>query len=1492
MPKSDLDARFAQGDALLQQIRDGQLERLKRVGDLWEEQLKDWNDLAKAEESVRREYRGRYLFELLQNANDAIVDAYLASDKRALDSGLNKVRLELTPASLLIANCGLPFAENNIRALCRLHQTTKSASKQIGHKGIGFKSVLEVTDAPEVYSDRYAFGFDRKEFTAKARQVVGSNNLTESQLPILRAPFARRLSRLNPAERERIEHLLIDDEFATVIRLPFKTDKLHVDVEERLRAEIGPQLLLFLEFIQLLEVCYPSGEEVAYWRDDPEKAAGLKASTHKDILLWSDKGGKAHVVSHWLVLNPKELRVTNRSLVKDLGEAWEEVQSVKCTVAFPLTADGKFLQTDLPHQAFQVYFPTQESSGVRFLVNADFYIEAARKDIRRNPLNDWLIQELAFHVASTGVDVLRARFPSSPSIVDMLAPAQQPDRELGGYFFDQYVSALGGSEFVPISGGQYKTPADIRFPPIGADPKGFREFFPAGRLRGQANWAFPLLDVEVQELERNTAGHPFLLKQELGTRQLDVGDIVAALQNGPIYPNVNRGEFLRFLAHWWDASPLAEKGKLEQALAECRIIPTTDGWQIPTRNIFQANLREGKELSLPKGFGIVLVPLEVYGDERSYDGVPANFLKALGVDSYEARSLLRVIFPKLTSPDEIQALTEHSPESIFAAYTFLKQYYENERRFGEFKDELSRVQVPAFRAKDPNGRVWKSAGEVYFSSYWTASEDLEAIYGQFEDVYFLGPTSEWDELEEQEQKQSWYGFWAWLGVNHKPRLIAASLDYAWGQARSIHPFRDRAFWLQYLDRYRDKFVCPTLGKGHGQSRRIGQTWALQHFEELASAGDINLLARLFGLLGLYWENYRPFLKTELRCERAPRGCQTESIPSYLAYCLSEVEWLPGLRWGKLAAQPFRGSDIWLLGEDVGSEVRQMLPSLPDEFSSEKYRSIRLDLLKTEVEFRDYLGMLQRLPDLCPLAPADLSEDALKAWQDAVRAVFNWLGEALNNSLIRKGDENRPELPSNLRVFAYEDSIPAYIEVGSPILVYPDDPFLAREWSNELYYLKIDKSWNSLREWLGVPRLTEKVSTTIDILIELPEESDAIRRQYREALPYFMALVFEQQNSRFTRVLGRLRRLDLHAVDQLTLVQQFMDADPAMPAKRFSESAYLRPRDEPNPRGGGTARAGDLFVSRSEVNNPDILGAHIANYIEIDRLDDAFVVLYGRQDHFARMRYLHSRGVSDDLVAKAVSELQKDSDGGSVSTDYDDLIQSLLKKELLPGGLPEPKQEPIDPPAPPNPPAEKPAEPVTPPISEAEELPPLDLTGAINVETYSPSVNSASPQDDNKGRKPKGGGGGNGYSPISEEKRLLLGKRGEEWAYSCERQRLVALGLNPDTLEREGQLEWVARRDKFANHDIRSVEVSNGLRKTIYIEVKSTTKQDRSIVWTRSEYKLAREKRSDYWLYWVAKVDSARPNLPLRFQDPIELLHQGRLQVDFRQLDLRLPDETE
>ncbi len=61
MAKSALDSRFEKGDVLINQIRDDQLERLRRVGDLWGSQMAARQDLGRGGGFVRGRDRGRGL---------------------------------------------------------------------------------------------------------------------------------------------------------------------------------------------------------------------------------------------------------------------------------------------------------------------------------------------------------------------------------------------------------------------------------------------------------------------------------------------------------------------------------------------------------------------------------------------------------------------------------------------------------------------------------------------------------------------------------------------------------------------------------------------------------------------------------------------------------------------------------------------------------------------------------------------------------------------------------------------------------------------------------------------------------------------------------------------------------------------------------------------------------------------------------------------------------------------------------------------------------------------------------------------------------------------------------------------------------------------------------------------------------------------------------------------------------------------------------------
>ena len=68
---------------------------------------------------------------------------------------------------LMIANSGRPFRREDFSGICQLAQSPKDPNKSVGNKGLGFRSVLELTTRPEVWSTApadddiaFTFGFD------------------------------------------------------------------------------------------------------------------------------------------------------------------------------------------------------------------------------------------------------------------------------------------------------------------------------------------------------------------------------------------------------------------------------------------------------------------------------------------------------------------------------------------------------------------------------------------------------------------------------------------------------------------------------------------------------------------------------------------------------------------------------------------------------------------------------------------------------------------------------------------------------------------------------------------------------------------------------------------------------------------------------------------------------------------------------------------------------------------------------------------------------------------------------------------------------------------------------------------------------------------------------------------------------------------------------------------------------------------------------------
>ena len=92
-----------------------------------------------------------FILEMIQNAEDSGLGLNTEGE---FEININEKRVK-------IIHNGKPFDEKDVNALCRIGSSKKPEQGTLGYLGIGFKSVLKVTDCPEIYSNGFQFKFDR-----------------------------------------------------------------------------------------------------------------------------------------------------------------------------------------------------------------------------------------------------------------------------------------------------------------------------------------------------------------------------------------------------------------------------------------------------------------------------------------------------------------------------------------------------------------------------------------------------------------------------------------------------------------------------------------------------------------------------------------------------------------------------------------------------------------------------------------------------------------------------------------------------------------------------------------------------------------------------------------------------------------------------------------------------------------------------------------------------------------------------------------------------------------------------------------------------------------------------------------------------------------------------------------------------------------------------------------------------------------------------------
>ncbi|MGA6167996.1 sacsin N-terminal ATP-binding-like domain-containing protein [Amycolatopsis magusensis] len=342
-------------------------------------------------------YGDRQLFELVQNAADEL---------REPDHSGGRIHVLLTRDHLYCANEGNPITAEGADTILRMGVSRKRGG-QIGRFGVGVKSVLSVTRAPQFFSRTAAFGFDADWSAKQILEVVNRGRREKGLAPLATIEHTPvlRLARPLDAIAERKADPILDEMLSwatTVVRLPLlpgASAALGTDIHQTAKSRSDQPGREFPHLFQIF-----SHHVGTVLLEDRRQLPSLR----REITVMHEGSRRAIKESRsGAKATSEEYRVFVRSHTVDdevrrnAGELHSRV-TIDISWAVPeyrvsVNAQGQTTYT-VPNDrgTFWSYFPTKYSTTLSGVLNAAWKTNEDRQNLLDNsPLNTELLRQAA-----------------------------------------------------------------------------------------------------------------------------------------------------------------------------------------------------------------------------------------------------------------------------------------------------------------------------------------------------------------------------------------------------------------------------------------------------------------------------------------------------------------------------------------------------------------------------------------------------------------------------------------------------------------------------------------------------------------------------------------------------------------------------------------------------------------------------------------------------------------------------------------------------------------------------------------------------------------------------------------------------------------------------------------------------------------------------------------------------------------------------------------
>ena len=351
----------------------------------------DSNELkadAGGEDALGKDQNGRFVWELLQNADDA--------------------------ATLSSENVSGGF---------------------IGAKGLGFRSVLEISDSPEIYSGEFNFRFSREE----SRRILADAGIdVGDDIPAFRIPH-------KCARDGECSRLLKDGGYATVIRLPFVGGKAG-RAEEQLN-NLDASFLLFCQRLSRIEIGIRG--EARILEINRNRVFGFNDG-EADFTLTGDEA-------------PQKWRRWSAAWTPERNGGGKRLSAALC---LPRGENGEIAaDKERPVHVFFSTSPEVRVPGLKALIHASYNLQSNREHLDKEQPHGKEIRAKIGKLAAVILGKIPGKIPPATALRAFGEIRRVPDDEAKteiARLQNVLASAVADTAFVPTIGGGLVRPKEAR----------------------------------------------------------------------------------------------------------------------------------------------------------------------------------------------------------------------------------------------------------------------------------------------------------------------------------------------------------------------------------------------------------------------------------------------------------------------------------------------------------------------------------------------------------------------------------------------------------------------------------------------------------------------------------------------------------------------------------------------------------------------------------------------------------------------------------------------------------------------------------------------------------------------------------------------------------------------------------------------------------------------------------------------------------------------